>query len=260
MTPRRWSLSSDTDRQHHSEFAEGQGYYHDLKRILSVGSLEPIDEERTTALAEYLVSIHRVKIDAPRLYTRRIRDLIGHGECIMGLIDNYPKGYDKVITQDRLHRIEEGCVDWRWRIKDRGNRLCQVHGDFHPWNILFREGVDYTVLDRARGEWGEPADDVGTMAINYIFFSLQRYGRLEGAFERLYSLFWETYMGATGDTELFKVIQPFLAWRGLVIGNPLWYPTLSPDVRRKLFNFIENVLRVSEFRPDRINEYLGGPP
>ncbi|HKZ71662.1 MAG TPA: aminoglycoside phosphotransferase family protein, partial [Nitrospirota bacterium] len=119
-----------------------------------------------------------------------------------------------------------------------------------------REGTDYTVLDRARGEWGEPADDVGTMTINYIFFSLQRYGRLEGAFERLYSSFWETYMAATGDTELFKVIQPFLAWRGLVIANPLWYPALSPEVRKKLLNFIENVLAVEEFRVEKVNEYL----
>ena len=35
-----------------------------------------------------------------------------------------------------------------------------MHGDFHPWNLLFREGVEFSVLDRSRGEWGEPADDV----------------------------------------------------------------------------------------------------
>ena len=239
-----------------TEFAEGQGYNKDLERILSTGIHEPIDEARTNALAEYLVSIHSVKTRSPHLYTRRIRDLIGHGECIMGLIDNYPAGYE-FITKELLQKIEEGCVRWRWKIKDMGHRLCQVHGDFHPWNILFREGIDYTVLDRTRGEWGEPADDVGTLAINYIFFSLQRYGRLEGSFERLYSSFWKTYMDATRDREIFKVIQPFIAWRGLVIGNPLWYPTLPPDVRRKLFNFIEDVLMVDEFNPDRVNEYLG---
>jgi len=173
----------------------------------------------------------------------------------MGLIDNYPPGYS-FITSNLLQRIEKECVAWRWKIKGLGHRLCQVHGDFHPWNILFREGTDYTVLDRARGEWGEPADDVGTMAINYIFFSLQRYGRLEGAFERLYFTFWETYMDAAGDAEILKVIQPFLAWRGLVIANPLWYPALSPEVRKKLFNFIENVLAVEEFRAEKVNEYL----
>jgi hypothetical protein len=49
--------------------------------------------------------------------------------------------------------------------------------------VLFREGVDFTVLDRSRGEWGEPADDVTAMTINYIFYSLQKYGELAGVFE-----------------------------------------------------------------------------
>jgi len=238
-----------------TEFVEGRGYYKDLERILSTEILDPLDEERAKALSEYLATIHRVKLDAPSLYTRRIRDLIGHGECIMGLIDNYHTGYG-FITRDMLKNIEMHCVEWRWRIKDMGQRLSQVHGDFHPWNILFREGTDFTLLDRARGEWGEPADDVGTMTINYLFFSLQLYGRLEGAFERLYSIFWNTYLDATGDQEMLRVIQPFLAWRGLVLGNPLWYPTQPLEVRRKLFKFIENVLRIDEFRPERINEYL----
>jgi len=55
------------------------------------------------------------------------------------------------------------------RIGSWAHRLSQVHGDFHPWNVLFREGVDFTVLDRSRGERGEPADDVTAMTINYIF-------------------------------------------------------------------------------------------
>ena len=240
-----------------AEFVEGQGYYKDLERLLTAKSLEHVDEDRAKALAEYLVSIHSVKKDAPHLYTRRIRDLIGHGECIMGLIDNYRTGYG-FITEGLLKKIETGCVEWRWKIKGMGHRLCQVHGDFHPWNILFREGTDYTLLDRARGEWGEPADDVATMAINYIFFSIQRYGRLEGVFERLYNIFMKTYFDATGDMEMLKVIQPFFIWRGLVIGNPVWYPALPVERRRKLFNFIENLLSEEEFRPERVNEYLGG--
>lgn len=238
-----------------TEFAEGQGYNKDLERLLNVERPDANDEERAKALAEYLVSIHKVKMNAPHLYTRRIRDLIGHGECIMGLIDNYRTGYE-FITDDLLQKIEEGCVRWRWKIKGMGHRLCQVHGDFHPWNILFRDGTDYTVLDRARGEWGEPADDVATMAINYIFFSIQRYGRLERGFDRLFNIFWETYFDGTGDREMLGVIQPFLVWRGLVIGNPLWYPTLPFDRRRKVFNFVENLLGEDEFRPEKVNEYL----
>src|SRR5436189_5826737 len=103
----------------------------------------------------------------------------------MGLIDSYPREHDS-IDHDLLRDIESQCVDWRWRLKDRVHRLRQVHGDFHPWNILFDQGANFVLLDRSRGEWGEPADDVTCLTMNYLFFSLQRSGRLEGDFEFLF--------------------------------------------------------------------------
>jgi adenylylsulfate kinase len=36
-----------------------------------------------------------------------------------------------------------------------------------------------------------------------------------------------------------NVIQPFYAWRGLVVASPVWYPDLAPSVRELLFRFIE---------------------
>ena len=218
-------------------------------------ALDTPDLDRALALSNYLAEIHSKKSTSPGLYTRRIRELLGHGECIMGLIDNYPQSFE-FIDQGLLKKIETACVEWRWRIKDRSHRLCQVHGDFHPWNILFQEGADFSLLDRSRGEWGEPADDTATMTINYLFFSLQRSGKLEGDFEKMFTLFWENYLKRTGDREMFEVIAPFYAWRGLVIASPVWYPHISTSVRRSVFNFILNVLNDGQFDPSAVNRYL----
>ncbi len=238
-----------------SEFVNGTGYFKDLERVRDGAPATEIDFKRAVALSDYLVEVHAQKRDAPALYTRRIRDLVGHGECVMGIIDNYPEKFD-FIDQPLLKRIEASCVEWRWRIKGLSRRLCLVHGDYHPWNILFREGTDFTALDRSRGEWGEPADDTATMTINYLFFSLQRSGRLDGDLEKLFRLFWENYQAKTGDRQMFDVIAPFYAWRGLVIASPVWYPHLSRDVRKMIFNFIENVLGTGRFDPDDVNRYL----
>jgi hypothetical protein len=238
-----------------SEFASGSGYFKDLERIRDGAAAAERDLERSSALSDYLVEVHALKRDEPALYTRRIRDLLGHGECIMGLIDNYPEKFE-FIDKRLLKRIETACVEWRWRVKDRGRRLCRVHGDFHPWNILFREGTDLTALDRSRGEWGEPADDTATMTINYLFFSLQRSGRLEGDLEKMFRLFWDNYLAKTKDQEMLEVIAPFYALRGLVIASPAWYPHLSTGVRRSIFNFIENVLGEDRFDPGDVNRYL----
>ncbi len=238
-----------------TEYVKGNGYFRDLERIGNTGAAADEDFNRVRALSDYLVGIHARKLDSPGLYVRRVRELLGHGECVMGLIDNYPESYE-FINGPLLRKIEEACLQWRWRIKTRTHRLCQVHGDFHPWNILFREGTDFTLLDRSRGEWGEPADDTTCLSINYVFSSLLRAGRLEGSFEKMFFLFWDNYLEKTDDREMLDVAATFFAWRGLVIGSPVWYPRLPAGVRRMIFNFIQNVLNAERFDPADVNRYL----
>jgi len=238
-----------------TEFVKGKLYHQDLDRIKGTGKLEKLDEQRCLALSDYLAEIHKVKRRAPELYVRRIRDLIGHGEGIFGLTDSYSKGLGYVEGKF-FADFEKMCVEWRWRLKGKTHRLCQVHGDFHPWNVLFREGTDFTALDRSRGNWGEPADDVTAMTINYLFYSLQNHGKLTGAFERLFLLFWKNYLDKTGDKEILNVLQPFYAWRSLVVASPLWYPNLPLDVRRKVFRFAVNVLKAEKFDFEDVNSYL----
>ena len=235
-----------------ASFVEGKEYADDLLRLRAGAALADLDLKRADALCDYLVEIHRVRGPDPGLYVRRIRELVGHGECIFGVADSYPAGYGPLLQQ-----VERVCIAWRWRLMERTNRLKQVHGDFHPWNILFREGADFTALDRSRGEWGEAADDVTCLTLNYLFFSLQRSGRLEGAFETLWLRFWDRYLERSGDQEILEVAAPFFAFRGLVMANPLWYPALDERLRRRMLDLVLNVLAAERFEPDRANAYCG---
>ena len=45
----------------------------------------------------------------------------------------------------------------------------------------------------------------------------------------------------------------------VVVASPTWYPLLTGDVRRALFNFLENVLDAEEFDYKRVNRYLEAP-
>lgn len=238
-----------------TELVEGKLYHNDLDHLKETARLNRLDKQRCLALSNYLTNIHKVRREAPWLYVRRARELVGHGECIMGLLDSYPPELD-FIRESELVDIERNCVVWRWGLKRKAHRLRQVHGDFHPWNVMFREGTDFTLLDRSRGEWGEPADDVTAMTINYIFYSLQKYGKLTGEFEQLFKLFWKNYLEKTGDSEILEVVQPFYAWRGLVVASPVWYPSLSTKVRVKLLNFVKNVLQVEKFDLESVNSYI----
>jgi len=236
-----------------ADFIDGHEYADDLLRLRAGGAMGELDGARADALCDYLVEIHRLRRPEPGLYARRVRELVGHGECIFGVADSYPE--DGPVQPAILKDVEKKCVEWRWKLRRYPHRLCQVHGDFHPWNILFRQGSDFSVLDRSRGEWGDAADDVVCLTLNYLFFSLQRSGRLQGDFERLWQRFWQRYLERSRDPELLEVAAPFLAFRALVMANPLWYPALEPAVREKLFRLILRVLDAERFDPARVNEY-----
>jgi len=239
-----------------TDYVPGTGYKADLARLRDANVSQNLDTQRSDALCDYLIEIHRITGPDPGLYVRRIRELVGHGECIMGLTDSYPP-HEQIPTA-RLEEIEHLCVKWRWKLKPRTHRLRQDHGDFHPWNILFEDGSSrFHVLDRSRGEWGDPADDVASITANYLFFSLQRSGRLDGTLGTLFHRFWERYLSGSGDQEMLEVVAPFFAFRGLVMASPVWYPTLDDNVRRKLLAFILAVLRQDRFDPSEVNRYLG---
>jgi hypothetical protein len=243
-----------------TELVDGDGYHERLERIGRDGApAEDIALARD--FAAWLAEIHSDKVDDPDLYLRRVRNLIGASECIFGLVDAYPHPYDR-FPPERFQALEKRVVDWRWKLRGYTHRLSVVHGDFHPWNTLVRDDggkLDFSVLDRSRGEFGEPADDVATMSLNFVLFGL--YGqtgapRLQGDFEKLYTAFWEEYLERTGDEEILEVIAPFYMFRGLVIASPQWYPHHPDPVREGLLRFLERVLDEEKFDWRGINKYL----
>jgi aminoglycoside phosphotransferase (APT) family kinase protein len=180
----------------------------------------------------------------------------------MGILDSYPHPYP-LLPPYVCEALEHDAVSWRWRLRGRAHRLACVHGDFHPWNLLFREGTDFSALDRSRGEWGEPADDVSALAINYLFFGLRK-AALENRrgvaepFVVLFDAFMQAYFEESKDHELFEVIPPFLAFRSLVIGHPRWYPSLAEGTRAALFGFARAVMAGGALSANGVPELLGG--
>jgi hypothetical protein len=227
------------------EHVEGTEYFRDLDRIKTSGTASELDLRKVETLAQYLAKIHETKHENRDYYERRTRELIGHNECMFGLTDSYPMDHEW-IKPEFLAEIEKACIDWRWKLKTLTHRLSQIHGDFHPFNILFREGVDFTALDRSRGTYGEPADDLAGLSINYLFWGLLHKGDFEMPFKWLWERFYETYLSVSNDEEVLMVIPPYLSWRALVVASPVWYPHINIEVRKKLLNFARNILDIVE--------------
>lgn len=238
-----------------NEKLEGHDYFLDLDRMAK-GGFVPEDEELAREFGRWLARIHSKKKDDPDLYFRRIRELIGSSECILGLVDEaFPHPYP-LYPDDGFSALEKKLVDWRWKLRGYAHRLSAVHGDFHPWNVMLKNNGDFSVLDRSRGEWGEPGGDLVTMATNYLLWSIREHGKLAGPFKKLYTAYFSEYLEQTNDEEVLSVLAPFFVFRCLVIASPEWYPDHSDEVRFGLFRFMENVLEEDSFDWENINRYM----
>ncbi|MEW6584024.1 MAG: phosphotransferase [Nitrospirota bacterium] len=239
------------------ERGEGIDYFKDLNELSRKDRLEATDIEKIRVMTSYLSEIHAVKKESKTLYWRKLRDTVGHGECLMGVLDLYPDG---TLDYEEMTQIIKKSVDWIYRLKPRYGRLSQIHGDFHPGNIWFNpdaSGVaDFVLLDRSRGPWGEPADDITALAINYIFFSVKNHGEVRGAYREGLTLFFDEYIKLSGDAEIAGVVAPFFAFRGVVVANPVFYPEVNPEQRRLLLRFVHRVLEAERFEYGRVNDYL----
>ncbi|WP_437671099.1 phosphotransferase [Sorangium sp. So ce131] len=230
-------------------YAEGRLYAADLRRVAEERRAGPEDLARCEALARYLIELHEAPGAQPGSYRRAVRDLVGHGEGIFGIIDGYPDDVPGA-PPGRLQAIEQRCVEWRWKLRGRDLRLARTHGDFHPFNIVFDEASRLTLLDTSRGSQGDPADDVTCLAINYVFFALDAPGAWQGGLRALWRRFWQVYLGWGGSAGLLEAAAPFLAWRGLVLANPRWYPAVTQRARDALLTFVERALDAPRLDPE----------
>lgn len=232
-------------------FARGTIYADDLRRIARERVAREDDLSRAAALASYLAKLHVPIADRQR-YRRAIRDLVGHGEGIFGIVDGYPAATPG-LSQQQLRALEQRCTQWRWRLRTREDRLTRTHGDFHPFNVVF-DGERFTLLDASRGSCGDPADDVTAMAINYILFALDAPDAWAHGLGPLWQRFWDTYSRERPDEALTEVAPPFFAWRALVVCNPRFYPHLGATGRAALIRFAEIALDAGRLDPARAAE------
>lgn len=232
-----------------TEWVEGEVYADDLRRVGETGVAEPLDLARVDALAELLLEVHSAPGTHPGAYVRALRDLVGSGEGIAGIVDSYPAD-TPAAPATRLCSLEQQCLSWRQRLKGHAHRLRRTHGDFHPFNVVFPALSERpTLLDTSRGSQGEPADDVTCLAINFLFFGLQHRTRWKRGLGQLWTRFWKRYSRG-GDDELLDLTAPFFAWRALVLCNPRWYPQVTEDDRDRLLRFAERVLAAPRFDPE----------
>lgn len=231
-----------------TEWVDGSLYAEELRAVGSRGEATEIDRARIVSLVRYLDELHVPVRGGASVYRRATRDALGHGEGVFGIVDAYPDDVPGAPLA-RLRALEHALVDARWRLRHREARLSRIHGDFHPFNVLFDVDGQVVTLDASRGAAGEPADDIAALAVNFVFFALERPDSWARGYGVLWRDFFDGYLSARRDPGLLEALAPYLAWRALVVASPRWYPRLSAGGRDKLLTLAEEALREPRFDP-----------
>jgi hypothetical protein len=230
-------------------FAPGHIYADELRSIEKAQQHSELDMRHCRQLARYLAELHASPVEPnPTAYTRAIRDLVGDGEGIFGLVDGYPDDCPGAPLE-RLQALEARCVSQRWKWKGKHARLARTHGDFHPFNIVFDDASSLSLLDASRGCLGDPADDLTCLAINYVFFALGAPGSWSRGFGPLWRELFRVYFEHRSDDDLLSAAPAFFAWRALVVCNPSWYPHIERGVREAILGFAERALDEGRLEP-----------
>lgn len=243
------------------EEARGVDFFKDFKEIKKRRSLIEGDRSKIKILSDFLVKLHESKNPSVHLYRRKIRDTLGSGGSLMGILDIYPDSEYNLFAKTWEVIVKKTIKFWN-KSRNLSHRTTEIHGDFHPGNLWF-DNLKLTVLDRAGGRFGEAADDLAAFLINPLFFSVIQTGSFIGMFKEMFDLFWNNYFKQTKDREMRKIIAPYLVFRVAVVCNPLFYPdkfykdsTNAKETRRRMINFAKNILNDDEFSPEKINYYL----
>lgn len=227
-----------------TSYARGSVYAADLQKIAAAHRIADRDIGRLEVLSRYLAALHMPIPDGAVRYQRAIRDLVGSGEGIYGIVDGFPAD---CVAGDVLQTIEQECATWRWRLRD-ASRLTRTHGDFHPFNLVF-DGNSLAVLDASRGGCGDPADDLTALAVNFLLFAIDEPAAWREGLGVLWRHWWASYFAHRDDDELLAAAPPFLAWRILVVCNPRFYPRLSARGRDRLLDFARDTLAARVLDP-----------
>ncbi len=247
------SLRDATELYLVTAFAPGTVYAEDLRRVASTTIATPRDVRRLDSLAAYLADLHRPIANARGRYRRAIRDLVGAGEGVFGIVDGYPEHISDAVAS-RLRSIERSVAEWRWKLRGCDDRLVRTHGDFHPFNVVFDDADTVTLLDASRGACGDAADDLTALAVNFVLFAVDVPGAWPAGLGVLWRRWWSRYLERRSDPELLRVASPFFAWRTLVVCNPAFYPNLTDRGRDRLLALAERYLDLGRLVPELADE------
>ena len=201
------------------------------------------DIARAETLARVLLEIHAVPGSHPGAYTRAIRDLLGHGEGVFGLVDSLSagRGAGGAAARDRggVPRMAMAAARAHAPAAPHARRLPSVQH-----RVRRRDGL--VLLDASAAAkairpttWRARRSIIRSSAIGH------RWRRARTLWDRVLARLPRRRHATTCSPRSRRST----AWRALVLASPIWYPHRRRRDRDRILGFAERALAAERFDP-----------
>jgi len=188
-------------------------------------------------IIDYLVQLHSIKPDFNKqktnnLYNRHLKDVIG-SEVFLDVLDAWSEN-DDLVTLKIKEKVNSKLFILREQYKNNYKRCSRIHADLHFGNIFFNMKKELTVLDSARNPWGEPADDLICLLINFDYISIKKHKEITSYYENIKQYILKRYLEKTKDSDIKNYFDLFYILRLFILLNPNFFNN-NNKVRKILF-------------------------
>jgi len=226
------------------EEAKYEEYFSDLEEINQSQKLSEKAKRRIIIIAEKIAEMHS-KEQLKELYSKYLKDWFSLG--ILELTNEL----EPICTEKEVKEIKHYFLDWEHQLYKNSKRCRRIHGELFPGTIKFSPNDEFITYDMRRIGAGEPADDLGSVLYNYLFYPLSTHGKILPCFHEAAELLLDTYLKKTNDRDITKFLPCFMAYRCLICTHPTIVP-IPDKTKKQLKKMLFSLLRQKELDLDKI--------
>jgi len=226
------------------EEAKYDEYFSDLSEISKSQELSEKAKQRIKILAEKIAEMHSKKQPA-NLYSKYLKDWFSLG--ILELTNELKP----ICTEAEAKQIKHSFLDWEHILYKNSDRCKRIHGELFPGTIKFGPNNEFVTYDMRRIGAGEPADDVGSVAFNFLLQSILDHKKILPCFEEATKLFLSEYIKHSKDNEITKFLPVYMAYRCLICVHPEIIP-IPKETKIQLKKILFTLLKQKDLDLDKI--------
>jgi thiamine kinase-like enzyme len=214
------------------DFIPGRAFSKTLKEVHLSGELSNNVVKQTLKISDYLADIYNQSSKSDKVvYVRETCNFITYTKKQI----NFLRSHESYNKYNKSVKIIDNSLDKLLKDSINREKVCLVHNDFHPNNIIFN-GSDLHTIDKIGRLYGDQLVDISAVTLFYIWNELR--SDIESRpFLKLHNLFMDNYVNKTKNN-MFGSLPIFYGSKSVMLIYNSELMKLNTQLNKPLLNIV----------------------